>query len=225
MTNDAKGHRRVAATVDQARKDPASLYDEGYYQNGCSEDGYEEYGRHEPWLSHFGNAAKKIVRRYKPKTAVDVGCAFGLIIEALCDLGVDAYGFDISPFAISNARTDMTDRLRVHSILEPVPLRAGGKKYDLAICIEVLEHLPPEQAETAIANLCAASDRVLFSSSPDDFDEPTHFNVLPTAEWLKMFAAQGFVPGKYKEADYIAKHAFVVEREGLRRGLLGKLFG
>ena len=27
------------------------------------------------------------------------------------------------------------------------------------------------------------------------------------------------------ETDYIAKHAFVVEREGLRRGLLGKLFG
>lgn len=225
MANATREGRRPEATVDRAREDPASLYDETYYKTGYATDTEAAYGRHEPWLSHFAGAAKHITRRYHPKSAVDVGCAFGLMVEALCDRGVDAYGFDVSPYAVANARTDMSDRLRVHSILDPVPLRAGGKKYDIAICIEVLEHLPPEQAEKAIANLCAASDRVLFSSSPDDFEEPTHFNVLPVDEWLKLFAAQGFVPGKYKDAMYIAPHAFVVERPKTRTGLLGRILG
>ena len=195
---------RQAASVEQARTDPGSLYDKTYYDGGLSASGYDVYGRHEPWLSHFSNAAKAIVKTYKPKTVLDVGCAFGLLVEALCDSGVDAYGVDVSPYAISNARSDMADRLSVHDIMQPFPIRGPGPRYDLVACIEVIEHLPPEQTEGAIANLCAAADRLLFSSSPDDFDEPTHFNVRPTEEWKALVAAQGFVPAKVSDAPYIA---------------------
>jgi 2-polyprenyl-3-methyl-5-hydroxy-6-metoxy-1,4-benzoquinol methylase len=215
-----KDSRRDKAKIDIARADPASLYDKEYYSNGCDLDGYAEYGRHEPWLSFFRNAARTIVRKYAPRTAVDVGCAYGLLVEALNDEGVDTYGYDISPFAISNARPDMRDRLKVHSILDPIPLR-NGRKYDIAICIEVLEHLPPEQADRALDSLCAASDLILFSSSPDDFDEPTHFNVLPTNVWLEHFQKRGFAPIRKHQATFIAPHAFVVARGG-RSGSLAR---
>lgn len=217
---------RAPVTVDLARTDPARLYDAAYYRSGCSLEGYDAYGRHEPWLSFFGNAADRIVRRYQPRTAIDIGCAFGLLVEALCDRGVDAYGVDVSPYAVSNARDDMADRLWVQSVVDPIPVFSGAERYDLAICIEVLEHLPPEQAEAAIANICSISDRVLFSSSPDDFDEPTHFNVLPASDWLTLFAACGFVPAWRSSARYVSPHAFVVERRSVsRRGVLGRLLG
>lgn len=219
--------RRQTANVELARHAPDKLYDADYYRDGCAVDGYSDYGRSEKWVRFFGNAAKKIKRRYRPKSVADVGCAFGLLTEALVDLGVDAYGFDVSPYAISNARDDMKDRLRVHSIFEPIPLRPHGEKYDMTICIEVLEHLPPEMTDQAIDNLCATSDRILFSSSPDDFDEPTHFNVLPTAEWLKKFEARGFFPSPYGEiAEFIAPHARVVETQHSKapqRSLLSRL--
>ncbi len=211
-------------TLEMARNDPASLYDSAYYETGYSVDNPESYGRREPWLSFSRNVARKVKKRFKPKTAVDVGCAYGLFVEALVDAGVDAYGYDISPFAVSNARDDMGQRINVGSVTEPIPLR-NNQKYDIAICIEVLEHLPPEQADLAIKNLCAASDQVLFSSTPDNFEEPTHFNVLATEEWLKMFAENGFFPSAFAKANFIAEHAIAVRKmAGLRR-VVNKITG
>jgi hypothetical protein len=86
------------------------------------------------------------------------------------------------------------------------------ERYDLIVCIEVLEHLPPEATEPAILNICSACDRVLFSSSPDDFDEPTHFNVRPTEEWMALFEAQGFRAARPVWAPFVSTHAFVMER-------------
>ncbi|MEE9428330.1 MAG: class I SAM-dependent methyltransferase [Paracoccaceae bacterium] len=222
--NKSVDTKRKKPTLEMARNDPASLYDKAYYTTGCSIDDTDSYGRHEPWLSFFGNAAAEITKAYQPKTVVDIGCAFGLLVEALCDRGVDAVGYDLSPYAISNARADMVERLKVHSITDPIPL-PNGKKYDLAICIEVLEHLPPEQAEIAIGNLCDASDRVIFSSSPDDFDEPTHFNVQPTEKWLELFKHNSFFPAKNSSANYIAEQTFVVEKGRPKTGILHRLFG
>ncbi len=222
-----KTPRRDETTIDLARAAPEKLYDAAYYTDGCSEDGYTEYGRHEPWLSFFNRAARKIKKTYTPRTVADVGCAFGLLTEALVDLRIDAYGFDVSPYAISQGREDIKDRLMVHSIMDPIPLRAGGRKYDMAICIEVLEHLPPDMTDQAIDNLCACTDRILFSSSPDDFDEPTHFNVLPTEVWLEKFAQRDFHSSTLGEpTKFVAPQARVVERPGAprRAGLLRRLW-
>ena len=224
MTTVARTQRR-SDTVDLARTDPARLNDATYYRTGRSLDGDDAFGRHEPWLSFFDKVAERIVRRYEPRNAIDVGCAFGLLVEALCDRGVEAFGLDVSTHAISMARADMKDRLWVQSVHDPIPVFSGSERYDLAICIEVLEHLPPEQAETAIANICAISDRVLFSSTPDDFDDPTHFNVLPMSDWLTLFAAYGFFPAWRSSARFVSRHAFVVERREPRRGVLGRLLG
>ncbi len=208
-----------AELIEVAREDPAALYDAEYYEIGYSSEGENAYGRRDIWLQFFGNMAEQIKRNYKPQTTLDVGCAFGLLVEQLCDRGVDAYGIDVSPYAISQAREDMTDRLQVASILEPLPLQ-GGRKYDLITCIEVLEHLPPEQAEIAVKRLCEASDMVIFSSSDDDFDQITHFNVQPTENWLKLFADNGFLPAGGRTAPFISEQARVVARKGLGSRLL-----
>lgn len=212
QTQPPSSHDRI----EIARNNPAQLYDADYYQTSFSENPEQTYGRREPWTTFFANISAKIIRAYKPDTAVDIGCAFGLLVESLVDQGVDAYGFDISPFAIEQARDDMKGRLAVHAITDAIPLR-NGKKYDVAICIEVLEHLPPEQADLAIANLCSCSDRVVFSSSPDDFDEPTHFNVLATEAWIEKFAAHDFVPARRGHmASYIAPQARAFEHKELK---------
>ena len=40
--------------------------------------------------------------------------------------------------------------------------------------------MSPGDAQLAIDHMCAATDRVLFSSSPGDFNEPTHINTHQT---------------------------------------------
>lgn len=215
MTTEREG-RRDKATLEQVRTDAAALYDETYYSHGYATDTDEAYGRHGQWLAFFKQVARHIRKKIGPKSVLDVGCAFGLLVEALNDAGIEAWGIDISPYAVGQAREDMRDRVQEGSALDPLPLQ-DGNRYDLVICIEVLEHLPPENAELAVKRLCEAADRVLFSSSPDDFEEPTHFNVLPTSEWIKLFNANGYHVNESIDASFIAPHAFVVQNKNAAR--------
>ena len=51
--------------------------------------------------------------------------------------------------------------------LKEIPADVYNRLYETRHYNRAREHLPPENAAQAIANLCTASDRILFSSSPD----------------------------------------------------------
>ena len=110
-----------------------------------------------------------------------------MLVEALRDRGVKATGIDISKWAIDQVPEKIRQFCTVASITDDFEGR-----YDLITCTEVLEHLPPSLAAESVANLCRHSDAILFSSTPDDFDEPTHLNVEPTGYWAQLFFREGF---------------------------------
>ncbi|MFN2150176.1 MAG: class I SAM-dependent methyltransferase, partial [Anaerolineales bacterium] len=149
-----------------AAEEPSKMFDAYYYAHGCGELPYQ---RNSAWLEMFENIAKRIAQDIQPKTVLDAGCALGFLVEGLRKQNVDAYGVDISEYAIENVHESIKPYCRQGSITEPFP-----QKYDLIVTIEVLEHMPKDQAEAAVANLCAHTDDVLFSSSPFDYKEPTH---------------------------------------------------
>ncbi len=72
--------------------------------------------------------------------------------------------------------------------------------------------MPEQEAIAAIRTICALAPRVLFSSTPSDFDEPTHVNVRPTLYWLRQFAAVNFAPAVSYDASYLCPHAMLLER-------------
>jgi len=158
-------------------------YDQFYYQNCCG----MPYERTEAWLAFFSGIADRIVKHIGPRSALDAGCAMGFLVECLRQRGVDAYGIDISAYAIGQVREDLRPYCRLGSVLDPLP-----RRYDLIVCIEVLEHLSPNECERAAANFCAASDDILFSSTPDDIDTATHVNVQSPEYWAALFARHGF---------------------------------
>lgn len=178
--------------------DTQSLFDAHYYATGCG----LPYRRDEAWQRFFGGVADQIVAEIAPTSALDAGCALGLLVEQLRERGVAAEGVDISEYAIANAPEAVRPFVRVGSVTEPF-----GRRYDLIVCIEVLEHMPPEGAERAIANLCAHSDDVLFSSSPHDYKEATHFNVNPPEHWAARFARHGLYHDLEFDASFITPWA------------------
>jgi hypothetical protein len=99
-------------------------------------------------------------------------------------------------------RDDLKPYCWVGSLLEPLP-----RRYDLIVCIEVLEHLSAQDGETALDQLCRASDDILFSSSPLDYKEVTHFNVQPPEYWAERFALRGFVRDVDFDAGFITPWA------------------
>ena len=160
------------------------------------------------WREFFTNVARRLVEAVGDVgTALDVGCAKGLLVQALVAADVDAYGIDISDVMITSADETVAERLQVGSATDPIDHR-----YDLITCIEVLEHLSPTAALDAIDNICSATDRIVFSSTPDDFAEPTHINVLPTADWAAKFALRGFFRRVDVDLGFLSPWAVYFER-------------
>ncbi|MCL5994578.1 MAG: class I SAM-dependent methyltransferase [Chloroflexi bacterium] len=153
------------------------------------------YTRTEAWLRFFGNIADRIKQDIGPASVLDAGCAKGFLVETLRDRGIEAYGVDVSAFAIQEVRPDIKPFCWVASVLDPFP-----RAYDLIVCIEVLEHLTPLECEQVVRNFCRASDDILFSSTPDDYREATHINVRPPEYWAGLFARQGF----FRDIDFDA---------------------
>ncbi len=168
-----------------------SLYDAYYYATGCG----QPYERNESWLRFFASIADRIVSDIGPTTVLDAGCAMGFLVEALRHRGVQAFGVDISEYAIANVHPSIRPFCWVGSLLEPLP-----QQYDLIITIEVFEHIPKTEVELAIENLCTHTDDILFSSTPFDYKEATHCNVQPPEYWAERFAQHGF----YRDIDFDA---------------------
>jgi SAM-dependent methyltransferase len=183
---------------------PAELYGPKYYASHCGPFPYE---RSAHWLEFFAKGADELIRALHPTRVFDAGCALGLLVEAFWDRGVEAYGRDISSFAISSVRPDLRAYCEVGSIADPLP-----GHYDLVTCIEVLEHMPEKLALQAIRSMTSATNRIFFSSSPDDFDEPTHVNVRPTIYWLRRFAEAGFAPVPGFDGSFLCHQAMLLER-------------
>ncbi|MCS6963473.1 MAG: class I SAM-dependent methyltransferase [Thermoflexus sp.] len=181
----------------------AKFYDAYYFAHCCG----RPYERSEEWLRFFGSIADRIVRDIQPRTVLDAGCAMGFLVEALRDRGVEAYGIDISKYAIERVRPDIREYCWVASVTEEL-----DRWYDLIVCIEVLEHLTAREAEQAVANFCNHTDDILFSSTPFDYKEATHLNVQPPEYWAEAFARHGFFRDVDFDASFITPWAMRLRR-------------
>jgi SAM-dependent methyltransferase len=166
-------------------------FDAYYFAHCCG----KPYGRTDEWLAFFGGIADRIVADFRPRRVLDAGCAFGFLVEALRNRGVESFGIDLSPYAIEHVHESVKPHCRVGSVSD-----ALDGPYDLIVSIEVLEHMEAREAECAIENLCSHTREVLFSSSPLDYREPTHINVQPPEAWAEQFARRGF----FRDVDYDA---------------------
>ena len=178
------------------------------YYNEAHLGGYDDYTwDNDQWRSFFMSVADRLVGSLDPRTVLDVGCARGLLVQAFAVQGIDSRGVDISEHAIDSAHPDVRERLSVASATEPIEGR-----YDLVTCIEVLEHMSAQDAQKAIDNMTAVTDRILFSSSPGDHDEPTHINTHPTDQWVAWFAERGFFRRTDLDMGMIAPWTVLLER-------------
>jgi len=178
-------------------------YGDFYYRHDCG----VPYERNEFWLGFFDRIADSIVREFHPTTVLDAGCAMGFLVEGLRKRGVEASGIDVSEYAISEVHESVRQHCRVASLTEPL-----GQRYDLITCIEVIEHIAPAEADAAIANLCAATDRLLLSTTPQDYGEATHLNVQPPEVWSAALAREGFLRDLDHDLSYLTPWAAVYTR-------------
>lgn len=188
------------ATAAGARADNGrdAEYGPYYYRHSCG----VPYERNEHWLQFFATMADAIVRELRPATVLDAGCGMGFLVEALRERGVEAWGIDVSEHAISQVDPAVSEYCKVASLTEPIE-----RRYDLVVSVEVLEHIAAAEAGAAIANICSATDRLILSSTPDDFSEPTHLNVQPPEAWSASLAREGFLRDVEHDVSFVTPWA------------------
>lgn len=150
------------------------------------------------WHKHHGDmtsaSAVKTLTRLREiapfASVLDVGCGDGRWLAASMSLGVnDIQGVD-GPW------TDLADMMipgetvRIHNLSDSFSLE---RTFDLAMSMEVAEHVAPSSADRFVANLTRHSDFVLFGAAIPHQGGFRHINEQWQSYWRDRFAGQGYV--------------------------------
>lgn len=104
------------------------------------------------WKRVALNLLEEEVSQVSGLTLLDYGCGRGETLEYAKALGIDAYGLDVDPECVSQARTKgRADILNLENTSEQI----GCDSYDIVACFHVLEHVEnPKECLTMLAK-CA----------------------------------------------------------------------
>lgn len=124
-------------------------------------------------------------------SVVDIGCGDGSWLFVFRKLGVeDILGLD-GEYVDRNVLQIPQDRFQAVDLTK----RFGLKRvFDLAISLEVAEHLPAESASGFVASLCGLAPAVLFSAAIPFQGGNHHINEQWPDKWAELFTEHKYVP-------------------------------
>lgn len=129
-------------------------------------------------------------RFYAVDSVVDFGCGSGAWLAGAEQHGATVLkGYD-GPWqdkaALASASIDFT-QINMEESLPKLE-----RRYDLAISVEVAEHLSSSRADIFIDTICSASDVVVFSAAIKYQGGTNHINEQPQSYWIKKFENRGY---------------------------------
>jgi len=129
-----------------------------------------------------------LYEEYEPDSVIDFGCGLGRYLTGFQTHGAAVHGVEGYSEAHDHAEIS-GDALTIHDLREPLEL---DDQYDLALCIEVAEHIPPEFDDTLVDTITAAAPRVVFTAAPPGHGGTHHVNEAPREYWIEKFERRGF---------------------------------
>jgi SAM-dependent methyltransferase len=125
-----------------------------------------------------------------PTSVVDVGCGVGTWAHVFNELGVDdVFGLD-GDYVDRDALLIDASRFQAADLTKGVDC---GRSFDLAVSLEVGEHLPPECSQQFVRDLTRLAPAVLFSAAVPFQGGSAHINERWQDDWAAMFEAEGYV--------------------------------
>ena len=182
----------------------SDIYNEEYFERGVvtGVSGYMNYG----WMpeltmrmAHFYVTDLPI----KPNEKIlDFGCAKGYMVKSLRLLGIEAYGVDISEYAISNCDSQVRKFCeKIDGLNDPKLFR---KNYNWLIAKDVFEHISEFDLRLllkisskhvdhifAVIPLAADDSSGKYIVPEYDFDK-THIVAKTKEWWIKLFLELGW---------------------------------
>jgi len=188
-------------------------------------DEFYKYQQDRSYMSAI-EYAKHLHNYLSIDSIIDIGCGRGAWIKAFCHefdikkptedaMGIDGpwnYGKDLAEeFNFLPYNLDECQNL---------PL---NRRFDLAISLELAEHLSPRSSQSLVDALCKLSDVIIFSAATRNQAGVGHINEKYPSHWASIFLSNGFAPydlfrpalwGNINIAPWYLQNAFVYVKNG-----------
>ncbi len=156
--------------------------------DGYDEEFYEELG------SLAEHAAAEIVplllRLFTPSSVIDVGCGDGAFLHEFARHGVtDLHGVEGKHLPADFQFRSPVATLTLQDLEHPFEM---DRRFDLALCLEVAEHLEYARSAGFVADLCKLADVVVFSAAVPGQGGTHHVNEQWPTFWRDQFARHGY---------------------------------
>ena len=193
-----------------------SYFDEEYFTKGTKSN----YGPYQI-AEDLNERCWAIAERFKPKRLLDLGCALGFFVAQFRMYGIDAYGIDVSHYAIeigkklnfyagkySEDKKDLSknqdysiglDRYLFEASATDIPF--PDKFFDLVVSWDVLEHIPEKDISKAMSELNRVAVKQYHSIATEVFDydkDKSHITIKPL-EWWQQFLPDAELHGSKGE--------------------------
>jgi SAM-dependent methyltransferase len=138
---------------------------------------YEHEGVWDLALGVDKEAMAEIMAAFRPRRALEIGCATGTVLHYLAARGVASEGVEISRMAVARAMADARDRIHEGDLLT---LALDGP-FDLIYGLDVFEHLNPNRLDDYLARIAALLDDkgYLYAVLPAFGDDPVFGLIFP----------------------------------------------
>ena len=170
-------------TRDNSEDRRSAIYDDLHHNQILQQDEANQYSAREILSRLFGH--------FRPRSVVDVGCGIGTWLAAARDFGVtDVVGIE------GDWLDKKLARIPGH-LITTLDLEKGfdlARTFDLAICLEVAEHLSPESATRFVESLTAHAGVILFSAAIPFQGGHHHVNEQFPDYWSNLFRGSGYQP-------------------------------
>lgn len=129
----------------------------------------------------------RLISMFSPQSVVDIGCGAGSWLAEFRAKGMEDYlGIDGNSTPVMDLppenfiQVDLTQSISVN------------RRFDLAICLEVAEHLPATRADGLVRDLVQLAPVILFSAAIPGQGGTHHINERWPDYWFSKFSSHGY---------------------------------
>ena len=122
-----------------------------------------------------------------PKTALDIGCGNGRLFALWNANGIDGYGVDFAGNAL-----DANHPNRENFSLQCLWAMQFDRRFELGVCADVMEHIPPERVDDVLRCIVACCDVTVFeiANYPSHYGD-LHLSLHDADWWLAKLSEYG----------------------------------
>lgn len=172
---------------------PSAQFDKDYYMDGLrtGKSNYEGYSWKPDLTLPFARSLQWYLRLKNDDMILDMGAARGYLVKALRMHGLNAWGMDISTWAVENCDPEVRQYMSTE-------LTTGHMIYDWVISKDTLEHIFLDDLKDLLPKLGASCRKGMFFVvpltgyhggsylRPEDEADPTHRIRFTLPNWLDL---------------------------------------